>query len=316
MRRSMFFCNRMAGGIVCLLLLLPPILAAEEKFQIELYGGISYVNPKDFNLLSQAEERYNEIYFIQRLYYDSGYFMNDFPEIKSILPAGIRLKYRVSDVLAFSLSVEGFSQHKETTVEGTLSYTTAVSESHTRKYDPFRLGLWAFSVMGGAHYRIPVGSYTDLEVGTAVGWTKAEFDFSSAWSYTAEYQGSTDYFTATDSATLDGDGSGNGFTAQGMLRLNRMLGHRFGFFIETVYTFCRMKSIEGSGREIRPGIPAEQTWEGPWGIKKEEIYTTWIDTAVSVPTNYWEEWTDAQRERDFILDLSGIRLVFGICFRF
>lgn len=316
MRRAMSFPYRMACGVLGLLFFLPTFLAGGEKFQIEMYGGISYINPKDFNLLSKAEERYNNIYFIQRLYYDSGYFLNDFPEIKSILPAGIRLKYRVSEVLAFSLGVEGFSQHKEDFLEGTLSYSTTVSESHTRKYDPFSLKLRAFSVMGGAHYRIPVGSYTDLEVGAAAGWTKADFDFSSAWSYAAEYQGGTDYFAATDSATLEGDGSGNGFTAQGMLRLNRMLGRRFGFFVETVYTFCRMKSIEGTGREIRPGIPAETTWEGPWGIKKEEIHTPWIDTSVSVPTNYWGEWTAGQQERDFVLDLSGLRLVLGICFRF
>jgi hypothetical protein len=307
---------RIACGIIGFLFLLPALLAGKERFQIELYGGISHINPKDFNLLSKAEEEYNKIFFIQRLYYDSGYFLNDFPEVKSTLPLGVRLKYWVSEVLAFSLGVEGFSQKKEDVLEGTLSYTTSVYEGHTRKYDPFRLGLRAISVMGGAHYRIPFGTYTDLEVGAAAGWTKAEFDFCSAWSYTAEYQDSLDHFTATDSATLEGEGAGNGFTAQGMLRLNRMLGKRFGLFVETVYTFCRLKSIEGTGREYRPNIPTETTWEAPWGIKKEEIHTPWIDTSVSVPTNYWGEWTAGQRERDFVLNLTGLRLVLGICFRF
>jgi len=85
--------------------------------------------------------------------------------------------------------------------------------------------------------------------------------------------------------------------------------------VETGYHYCRMQSLRGSGRETRIGIPGETTWEGTWGIKKEEISVLWGDKSVSVPTNYWGAWTEAQRERDFILDLSGFRLVLGICFR-
>ena len=102
---------------------------------------------------------------------------------------------------------------------------------------------------------------------------------------------------------------------QGMLRLNRMLGRRFGFFVETAYTYCRIKSLEGSGREALIGIPGETTWEGTWGIKKEEIHVLWGDKEVLVPTNYWAGWIESQRERDFVLDLSGFRLVLGIVFR-
>jgi hypothetical protein len=100
-----------------------------------------------------------------------------------------------------------------------------------------------------------------------------------------------------------------------MLRLNRMLGKRFGFFVETGYNYCRIKSIDGNGRETRIGHPGEETWEGNWGIKKEEIQVPWGDKSVSVPTNYWGAWIDSQRERDFVLDLSGFRLVIGVCFR-
>jgi hypothetical protein len=122
-------------------------------------------------------------------------------------------------------------------------------------------------------------------------------------------------YYSEDGGILESDGSGNGFMAQAMLRLNRMLGRRIGFFVETAYTYCRMKSIEGSGREIRIGTPGETAWEGTWGIKKEEIQVLWGDKEVLVPTNYWGGWTTDQRERDFVLDLSGFRLIFGICFR-
>lgn len=118
-----------------------------------------------------------------------------------------------------------------------------------------------------------------------------------------------------DGGILEEDGSGNGFMAQAMVRLNRMLGRRIGFFVETAYTYCRMNSVEGSGRETRTGIPGETTWEGTWGIKREEIHVLWGDKEVLVPTNYWGGWTESQRERDFVLDLSGFRLVLGIVFR-
>ena len=301
--------------LVCSLLFLPAILTGTERFQIELYGGISFINPKDFNLLSKAEQNYNDIYFIERLRHYSGYFVNDFPEIREAIPAGLRFRYHLSENLSFSLAAEGFIQKKEQIFEGSFGYSSTTAENHTKRYDPFQLSLSGYAVMGGAHYRIPIGSKTDIEVGAAAGWAKADFDYSSNWSYKASYQGTSVSYYSVDGGTLEGDGSGNGFMAQAMLRMNRMLGRRIGFFVETAYTYCRMKSIEGSGREIRTGTSGETTWEGTWGIKKEEIHVLWGDKEVLVPTNYWGGWTASQRDRDFVLDLSGFRLVLGICFR-
>ena len=304
-----------AAWLVGALLFLPSSPACEERFQIELYGGISFINPKDFNLLSKAEEQYNDIYFIERLRSYNGYFVNDFPEIRGAIPAGFRLRYHATEKLSFSLGFEGFIRKKEITLEGSFGYSSTASEDHTKKYDPYRLELSGYSVMGGVHYRVPVGNKTDIEVAGAAGWAKAEFDFRSNWTYAASYQGPSISYHSIDGGVLEGDGSGNGFMAQGMLRLNRMLGRRIGLFVEAAYTFCRMKSIEGSGRETRIGLPGETTWEGTWGIKKEEIRLLWANADVSVPTNYWGVWTASQRDRDFVLNLSGFRLALGFCFR-
>ncbi len=303
---------------VCLafgLFFLPASLTGMERFQIEIYGGISFINPKDFNLLSQAEEQYNDIYFIQRLRHYGGYFVNDFPEVRETIPAGLRFRYSASEKLSFSFGIEGFVKKKESTIEGSFGYSSTTSESHTKKYDPFRLGLSGYSVMGGVHYRLPVGSKTDIEAGAAAGWTFAEFDFHSNWSYRAVYQGTDISYDSVDGGVLEGDGSGNGFAAQALLRINRMLGQRVGFFVESAYTYCRLKSIEGKSRETRIGLPGENKWEGTWGIKREEITVLWGNADVNVPTNYWEGWTAGQRERDFVLDLSGFRLALGICLR-
>ena len=297
-------------------LLLPTILTASERFQIELYGGISFINPKDFNLFSQAEKHYNDIYFIEYLRSYDGYFVNEFPEMREVIPAGLRLRYHIFEKFSFSLGVEGFAQTKEKTFEGSFGYSTTATENHTKRYDPYRLKVSGYSVMGGVHYRLPVGSKTDIEAAAAAGWSKANFKFSSNWSYETMYQATSVSYQAVDGGVLEGDGSGNGFAAQASLRLNRMLGKRFGFFVETGYHYCQITSLHGGGRETRIGIPGETTWEGTWGIKKEEIQTLWRDKTVSVPTNYWSSWTEIQRERDFILDLSGFRLIIGVCFQF
>jgi hypothetical protein len=315
MKKIVSFRSVVAAWLIGVLFFLPTMLAAKERFQIELYGGISFVNPKDFNLLSQAEEQYNELYFIDRLRNYNGYFVNDFPEIREAIPVGFRVRYHVSEKLSFSLGAEGFTRKEKKTFEGSFWYSSTASENHTKKYDPYQLGLSGYAVLGGVHYRMPVGSLTDIEAGAAAGWAQADFDFHSNWSYRAVYQGTDITYDSTDGGILEGDGTGNGFMAQAMLRLNRMLGRHIGFFVETAYTYCRMKSIEGSGREARTGKPGETSWEGTWGVKKEEIHLLWGDAEVLVPTNYWGEWTASQRERDFVLDLSGFRLVLGIVFR-
>jgi hypothetical protein len=315
MKKAISFKHRITAALVCSVLLLPALLTGADRFQIELYGSISFINPKDLNLLSKAEQQYNDIYFIERLRHYRGYFVNDFPEIREMVPFGLRLRYRVTEKLSFSLGAEGFIQEKKLSIEGSFGYSSTTSENHTKRYDPFQLGLSGYALMGGVHYRIPVGSTTDIEVGVAAGWAKAEFDFSSNWSYAASYQETSISYSSMDGGVLEGDGSGDGFMAQGMLRLNRMLGRCIGFFVETAYTYCQMKSIDGSGRETRMGATVETSWEGTWGIKREEIRLLWGEKDVSVPTNYWEGWNITQKERDFVLDLSGFRLALGFCIR-
>ena len=301
--------------LLCAWFFLPAMLTGTERFQIELYSGISFINPRDFNLFSSAETHYNDIYFIERLRHYEGYFVNDYPEIREMIPAGLRLRYKISDKFSFSFGAERFTQKKEKTFEGSFGYSSTTAENHTKRYDPYQIKVSGYSVMGGVHYRLPVGSKTDIEAGVAAGWAKADFNFSSNWSYMTSYQETTVSYQSVDGGVLEGDGSGDGFAVQAMLRLNRMLGKNFGFFVETSYQYCRMKSIQGSGRETRIGILGETTWEGTWGIKKEEIKVPWGDKNVSVPTNYWGSWNEAQQERDFVLDLSGFRLVLGVCFR-
>ena len=304
--------------LILLLCLYPAVLAAQERFQIEVYGGISYLNPKDLNLLSVAEEQYNDFYFIQRQLYKQGYFVNDFPEISLAMPLGLRLKYWISPAFSFSLSAERFFRRKELSVEGTFAYVQPTwSDTQTKAYDPFSLELSGLAVLGGLHYRIPLGSRTDLEIGASAGWGKANFEFSSTWSNSVHFW-AEDYweFQSVDGGTLEGAGSGKGFLAQANLRFNQTLGQRFGLFFEAAGTYCRMKSLTGSGHETRLGIPGKISWEGTWGIKKEDLNLYNESRTVYVPTNYWEDWMESQWDRDFVLDLSRVQLVLGFYLKF
>ncbi len=302
--------------MVCLFAGLPECIEAEERFQLELYGGILLNNPRDINLFSEAEQRYNDIFFIQRLRWMQGYFVNDFPEINSSIPGGVRVRYRLSPVIALSLGMEGFFKRKEQSMEGTFSYVYSGGETerHTKKYDPYRIELTGYSLLGGIHYRIPVGSRTDLEIGASAGWTFADFEFSSDWSYALDYTADAYPFSFLDVGSLQGDGSGSGFLGRALIRLIRALGRRVAFFVEAAGSFCRIKSLDGTGREIQ-GLTGEANWEGIWGIKQEEIQLSWGEATVLVPTNYWGTATLPQRERDFVLDLSGMQLILGIQIR-
>jgi hypothetical protein len=159
-----------------------------------------------------------------------------------------------------------------------------------------------------------VGAKTDLELGAGGGWTFAAFRFRSEWSHTIEFFGPAYDFTSLDAVALQGDGSGSGFTARAGVRLNRELSKRFAVFVEAAGTYCRIGALEGGGREAR-NTTGERTWEGAWGIKAEEIRLSWAEADVLVPTNFWESWPAQQKERDFVLNLSGLNLVLGFQIR-
>jgi len=304
------------GRTILLLMMGAVLLPAKERFQVEIYGGLSYLALSDFNLLAKSEERTNDILFVQRLLGWNGYFTNDLPEIRSAIPAGLRIKYRLSESLAVSVDLEGFRRTRDVTISGTFNVGDTYSLTQTKTYDPFRLEVRGWAVMGGLHYRRAVGRSTSVEAGAAAGWARSSFDFRSSWAVAIDLISGSFVHNSIDGGLIEESGTGNGFAAKAMLRLNRAMGRRFGLFVEAAGIYCPLKSVRGSGRETRLGIPGETTWEGEWGIKKEEIRTTWDSATVFVPTNYWGGWAGARRDRDFVLDLSGARLSLGLYLSF
>ncbi len=307
-----------AAGLLVALLAGTAGLEAGDRFRIEAYGGLMLMNPRDFNLFGVAEEQYNYILFQERLIgWTTGYFTNDFPRMTQALPAGLRLRYRLNKTFDVSAEVEAFRKVETARITGTFTYDDDYLLTETRAYDPFRLGLKALSVMGGFQCRIAAGKSTEIEFGVEAGWAWAGFDFLSSWVATLDLISGGDVISSSvDGATLAGDGKGSAPAAKLMARLNRALGRRWGFFVETAATYCRIGSFEGSGRETVLDVPGETVWRGTWAVKREEIELPHDSATVLVPTNYWEGWVVGQRERDFRLDISGLRLVAGLYLRF
>jgi hypothetical protein len=227
------------------------------------------------------------------------------------------LKWRLARSLSLSLAAEGMDRRVSASPAGTFTFSApGYLEQYGKRYDPFRLSLSALTLLAGVNYRIPVGAWTELEIGTAMGWTQARFDFHSTWIYTVNYEYTDRRYVLNSGGTLEEDGAGNGWQVQASLRLNRALGKRLGIFLESAANYCRIGSLKGGGREVRSGIPGENKWQGAWAVKREEISRPWISTEVEVATNFWESWTADQRLRDFVLNLSGVRLAAGIYLRF
>ena len=293
-------------------------LEAGDRFRVEAYGGLTLMNPRDFNLFGRAEEQYNYILFQERLIgWTTGYFTNAFPKVTKALPAGVRLRYRLNKRFDVSAEVEAFRRVEMANIAGTFTYDESSLMTESRAYDPFRLGLKALSVMGGLQYRVPAGRSTEIELGAAAGWSWAEFDFLSSWTASLDLISDGQIISSSvDGATLEGDGKGSAPMAKLMVRLNRSLGRRWGLFVETAATYCRINSLEGGGRETVLDVPGETVWRGTWAVKREEIDLPHDSAVILVPTNYWEGWVAGQRERDFVLDISGLRLVAGIYLRF
>jgi len=317
------------AGIALLVLLAGSYLgAAPDRIQLELYGGFSFLNPKDLNLFSAAEEEYNKRMFLDRLIGDqgylwqneySGYLLNEFPRITNALPAGFRIKYALSSAASVSIGIEGFRREENASISGTITVAPSWRLAESKTYDPYRLDLKGVSVLGGFHYGFAVGRNTEIEAGLAAGWTWASFGFLSSWTNSVELWdevGDPVHFS-TNGRRLEGDGHGNGFIGKATIRLSRALGKRLGFFIEAAASYSRLKSLHGGGRESSMTLPGATTWEGDWGVKKEVINRFWDEAlTLYVPTNYWEGWVSRQYDREFVLNLSSFGFGAGVYCRF
>jgi len=295
------------------------------RWQIEVFAGLDMLDP-GINDLARADDSYRE-FFYDKYYpymriYDSLNFWNaeskgEYGKITSIFSQGIRLKYRVSPNLSISLGFQTGSVNKNSQPSYQYAWTeyNGTPFMDNRDYFQYRLSVSTYSPQLGIHYQKKIGKKMELEGFIAGGPAFGECSYLSDWQSGFYYRGgSLDFLLYQDQGYLEMNGEGSGLALEGGLRMNLPLGGKFGLFLEGVYSYTKLTGFSGSGREVRNGI--EQTWQGEWAIKIEEIVTPWGEMKLEYPTNYWPEQEEDKRAGDFSLDTSGLRLRAGLFFRF
>jgi hypothetical protein len=106
-------------------------------------------------------------------------------------------------------------------------------------------------------------------------------------------------------------GQGIGISLSGSVRLEQAFSKSLGMAIEGGYAWQEVRGIEGPGSETIDGV--YRTFEGEWGLVREDITIPWGTATFWFPTNDWAQF--GQESAKFILDLSGFYASIGFYIR-
>ena len=166
-----------------------------KRFQIEIFGGYSFINPKDINAALDYNGRYFNFYYREKyLFYKSvfgsAYNLTEsqvgkYNRIKHALPMGMRLRYYLTPTLSFSLGAKYFSQEEISHVtdrydiDSLLPDSVYFYENSTRTItnSPQILSIEGWAPMVGVHYQIPLGQAVSMEGFLSVGYWSGECFF-------------------------------------------------------------------------------------------------------------------------------------------
>ena len=297
-----------------------------ERFQVELYGGIIFLNPSDLNLFVSHDNRMQE--FSYDSYFDylvatdqiESWTKNQGEERKEIrrsYPIGGRLKYYLSETIALSLGFKYMSSAHTMDLDFQYFRNELSDERYNEsiRYSPYSLTANAYIPTLGFHILKKMRNSLVLEGFVCGGPMFADCRYLSDWSYEWVTEGPNyRYIAYSSTGVLEEEGSGTGIALDLGGRLSYPIIKRFEIFLEASYAYQVVKSISGSGREERNGRSA--TWDGQWRIKSETVAAAWGELETEFPTSYWPDNPEEDRLRNFELNLSGFQLRLGLSFRF
>ncbi len=312
--------------LIILLLLVYLIGFSEEpgkkKFQLEVFGGFSTLNPEDLNLNADLRGQIMKFWYEDRYayYVKVGHIQSyntnqegEFRTIKSALPVGFRLKYFVIQPLSLSLGFRYLARSGNPHIEHQLmiSENDGTQITDTLEFSPFNISVEAFIPTLGIHFEKRLSDRIGAEIfmcgGPLVGRCKYSYDFR----YERRTNGNR---TSTSSLDFEEKGSGVGIALDGGVRMNYSLSRHLGLFVEAAYAYGVVKDLEGPGYIDDNGEIEE--WEGEWGMKTYYQAEYWgvVDSIYS--SNSWEFPENYLWVREFKLDLSGFQGRIGIAYRF
>jgi len=294
-----------------------------KGFQIEIFSGLSFINPADLNLGPQYRREYWDFYRTQ--YYQAkmdrlpGYFVyssvneGQFKTIKNAIPFGGRIKYFINPSLALSLGLKYFHQNQssQARIRFELDDFYEGSESEIREVDPLRIYFEGYIPMVGLHYIFARHSAFNVEA-----YLSAGLLFASCGYVSDEYVKNLDSsgFTRELEYIYDYRGSGTGYLLESGARFNLFISQTMGFFAEGSYSLQRVDEISGQGSyEYREkdsnsdGYSEKYEWDGKWVVNEG---TTNRDYG-SFNYAYFEPEHNPLGSDNFMLNLSGFSIKIG-----
>jgi hypothetical protein len=333
--------------LLCLFLSLAVIVApaaannklfAKGKWQVEFQAGWSPIAPANLNIMSDYWRHYLQFNYAQ--YYEilhqhygndftySGFYdrENLFPELKTILPLTLSIRYRLNRSLYLSLGLSYFKQTDtpqnsaafqfQDSRPDTLGQNKYAERDYKYQYELAASG-WVPALT--IHYRVPLGQKSHFEVYLGGG----PFFASCAYAHNSITKSTyPDGYWTTYEYNLRLQGNGVGIALSTGVRCGWQVSSHLEIFAGAGYDFRQASSIKGeASREIRrgdkestPGAYTTSTWSGRWRIIHITNRTQW--GTFEDDMLYIGENNPNYSLSNFTLDLSAFQLRWGISFLF
>jgi hypothetical protein len=298
----------------------------ENRWRIEMFGGLANMNPEDLNLRAEFDD-------LLSIFYSNDYFRyqqeqgeitsftsrNDGGRaklLKHTFPLGIRFRYGFTSWLDISLGFTYFTGGKDSSFKNT--YEVVEKNGLTKIYfdelTSYKLASKGFIPSLGIHVGKKISDLLRLEAFLTGGPLFAECKYSMNYNSQWPASGSEGDYD-TNEGFLEEKGKGTGVAFQTGAKMDFAIAQHFGVYVEGGYTYQAAFDISGPG--TRSSTTHRDQWEGEWAIKQDIKIRPWGTGRFLWPSNGWATFTGTWwRARDFELDLSGFQVRIGIFYRF
>lgn len=287
-----------------------------KRFQVEIFGGLAFMNPTDLNLRPEYDEQYlihqREFYNYYFPSVQQGTPSDEFRKVKSSLPLGFRFRYRLSRFFSLSLGLKYFSKNKTSQVSAQFRASGDRPYILDYEHSPYSISTSGFSPFLGVHLSFGKMDPISFEVFLSGGPLFAECRYQIG--INRQYSRNNSVYSANETS-YEIQGNSIGISLNSGARINVGIVDNIKVFFEGGYSYQMAENLHGRGSYIyyiyrdpnTKEVSDDLSWEGYWGVKEIPPYAP-------LPSNEWEK--DDPRVRGFKLDLSGIFLQLGISFTF
>ncbi|UCH95429.1 MAG: hypothetical protein JSV88_00905 [Candidatus Aminicenantes bacterium] len=304
-----------------------------NKFQVELFGGFSMLNPWDLNQQTLYDMAYEEFYHEwQYRHYHS--LLGDnftytvqaegvFKKIKNALPLGFRIRYFLTPSLSISMGFTYLSKKQNSRVTYRYDVRSLNPDdvfyynefSSTSENSPYSLFVKGYVLPSGIFYKIKGNRFLDFEAYLTAGPIFAECGFARQHNY----RESNSYgYWYEENVFYEIKGKGVGVALDTGIRMNIHVLKKLNLFVECGYSLRSAVKISGPGsRETvyndanSSGYTDSADWEGTWFVLRRELNRPWGGPMIA---NFLSNEYGGGEYPNFKLDLSGLQVKIGISF--